>query len=644
VKAFFAVLMLLLAVTLAQPVTITKSLKMGTTPALWLMNGQASLSTMANSYGHNVNFSQENYYNYLLPTTTSTYYAQSINQSYNYEASGVVLTIATSGVSFPRSLGVDPIVRLETNNGSNLPSGILVNANATATVSRVDVVGNSYSGVGYLGKTAFIFTNPVPLVAGTKYWIVVRPGGTGSYEYNALAYYNVDNYTTGAYTTSTNAGGSWAAVGTNDLMFYVLTAGKDNSSIAYDTQTRNATLGTDWFIDVDGTGELRVDAGETLNGASGAHGRGQLVRVGNGGGGIVSLIGNATNYVNIYPTGAFSKGYLVTSVYMGRVQADFLNATGNTSSGMLYINAVYGQLKLRNSRLVSSHTATTLGYPIYIQSVARESLVVNNTFYKPASTYVFVVGTGTTDVTIMNNWLNGSVNYAYPFYVGTTIPTGGARFIDNYYAKATAVWSDIVPGMMYNVYVSTGYIYGHVVKPLVLSGGVPVAGAYVTVATQFDSGDLPNMQYGFPSQMQYGVAWNSSVAYQQASNGMMRSMTAYTDANGYPVDDLGLSTLYTASERRMGLGVAPVTVRFDGSNSSLRPYGYSWRNDGTDYGYLLTAGTPALGAAMVVMASNATYSANVTIGVTPTAVISFANFSFPPAFMPTNPRAWMLLS
>jgi hypothetical protein len=570
---------------------------------LWLINDNATLNDLASATGHTVHFNQSEFYTYLLPTTGNTWYAQSINETANYTMSGVIITLAESTARYIRYANLTFTVRIETDN-SNKPSGTLANAAATATLNSTQILANTYSAQYYQAATAFIFNSTFNLTANTTYWIVLKPSGGTGYEYFATGYGRTNLYPRGNLSSTTNAGTLWT-MGINDLWFYVLTPTKNSSAITYDAGTSTATLAAGWFIEIDGTGELVMSAGETLTGETVA--AGQYIRVGVFGGGLLTMNGNSTSYVNIFtPNNATTrKDYPVMVYYMGRMKADYANITGYASGANLYINAVYGGFQIRNSYIKNLY-ANSAGYPVAL-TTGMFSTMNNCTIIKSHASYpIYMVAYAGQGIVLINNNVSTSSAYSQAIYNTATITYAGLTVVDNTFNGAPLGIGNITHAY------STGSTYiGHAITSRVLSNGTPVANASVSVMTQFNRNDLPNQLYG------YGYTDRTVSLYPPANTGPSNQYdygtNAITNANGYPKDDLGLNNLWVVDTAYIGTTKALYTY-FGGSNSSIRPLGYTWKNDGTDYGYIITA-TDGNNSKSVVVNPNATYTTDISIYV-----------------------------
>ena len=128
---------------------------------------------------------------------------------------GTTVKIKSIQVYMRRGTAVGNITaRIETNSGS-LPTGTLVDTNATATVTNANV-GTSNGWIEFTFSTAFNLT------ASTTYWLVLQSAAFGS-ETGAFQV-RVDGssptYTNGNLATKSGAG-AWSADATKDMLFRV---------------------------------------------------------------------------------------------------------------------------------------------------------------------------------------------------------------------------------------------------------------------------------------------------------------------------------------------------------------------------------------------------------------------------------------
>lgn len=117
-------------------------------------------------------------------------------------------------------------IRVETDN-SNKPSGTLVDANATATISA-DVIHS------YPSWHSVNFT-PFSLSTGTKYWLVVNSTGSTTSNYPQWHYFNQYSvYANGNASFSNDAGANWTDYNWLDMTFKIY-----------------SSFSVDWSVDMD---------------------------------------------------------------------------------------------------------------------------------------------------------------------------------------------------------------------------------------------------------------------------------------------------------------------------------------------------------------------------------------------------------
>jgi len=137
-------------------------------------------------------------------------------------------------------------VRIETNGGTNLPSGTLVDANFTSAITPTQNSSNKFS-----------FT-PTSLSAGT-YWIVCSVPNQSTNVYWGLRGKSPKNYTDGEMVYSTN--GTWATYGggTHNLTFNLNTDGYNHTAplvFTYDGKLGVGNTAPTTTFDVTGTGKF----------------------------------------------------------------------------------------------------------------------------------------------------------------------------------------------------------------------------------------------------------------------------------------------------------------------------------------------------------------------------------------------------
>lgn len=95
----------------------------------------------------------------------------------------------------------DMVIRIETDNNNNEPSGTLVHANAVATVWPLKLTTSANGRIDI-----FNFSGSFNLEAGTKYWIVLqRTGALSTSNYYRARINNATVYTNGLFKTYTNS-------------------------------------------------------------------------------------------------------------------------------------------------------------------------------------------------------------------------------------------------------------------------------------------------------------------------------------------------------------------------------------------------------------------------------------------------------
>jgi hypothetical protein len=126
------------------------------------------------------------------------------------------VTCASASVYIKKNTGTptDITVRVETNN-AGVPSGSLVHANATGTIS-------AFTTTDYGWKTV-TFTAPFALAATTTYHLVLKTAAAGNNNYYVWSGDNTaPGFTSGAQSYSTDGGSTWTADATKDMKFRLL--------------------------------------------------------------------------------------------------------------------------------------------------------------------------------------------------------------------------------------------------------------------------------------------------------------------------------------------------------------------------------------------------------------------------------------
>jgi len=100
-------------------------------------------------------------------------------------------------------------LRIETDNGSNTPSGTLAHANATTT----------FTPTADRTVTTATFASSFPLSSGTKYWLVFIAATQSGTNRWALMRTEVAGYAGGNNKSSANGGSSWVDHSSRDLVF-----------------------------------------------------------------------------------------------------------------------------------------------------------------------------------------------------------------------------------------------------------------------------------------------------------------------------------------------------------------------------------------------------------------------------------------
>ena len=108
----------------------------------------------------------------------------------------------------------DVTVRIETNN-AGVPSGTLVGASLTTTISTTSITGT------YQFLTA-TFASSVALAASTTYWIVVKTAAMANDNNYIVASNSAGSYANGNVATSVDGGSTWSAQAGKDMYFRVL--------------------------------------------------------------------------------------------------------------------------------------------------------------------------------------------------------------------------------------------------------------------------------------------------------------------------------------------------------------------------------------------------------------------------------------
>lgn len=143
----------------------------------------------------------------------------------------------------------DITVRIETDN-TNVPSGTLVNASATGTIS-------AFTSTDYAWYTVEFASN-FSLAATTVYWIVLKTAAAATDNNYEWAGKTASGYASGTNALSTNGGSTWSA-GTSDAYFRVLgnSTSVNCSLVTKVGGTKKLLFGTGADTSVD-TGDARI--------------------------------------------------------------------------------------------------------------------------------------------------------------------------------------------------------------------------------------------------------------------------------------------------------------------------------------------------------------------------------------------------
>lgn len=549
-------------------------------------------------------------------TTSATRSAQGIQFAGETVIRGVTLGLSVLYHNIIRYLDEGATVRIETDN-AGVPSGNLVHASATAHLTAQQLMGGSAlatPGGSYGGSGTFDFGANITLAAATPYWIVLIPDASQSYYYLTQPYDTAGAYAGGALKVSTTAGATWGAA-LGDCTFMVW--GGDKDATAYTRAGQTLTITKGWMFELTGRGKLTLAAGDTITRETlSATNANPFIRVGyNFGGGTLVAEGTSSSHVTIQDgaSGAtYRDGYALVGYYGSNFSCNYLDVIGQNTSAVFYFTSIYSTFEFNNC--VFKNTYNAASPPVYVYNTYLEGIFNNCTFWKnnANTSYVVYLGAGVyqsvsfidcdlkKDATSTTTYIYNGDRYPGPYkskFINCTYTSNGAQ-------------SELTTSQLVNVYTGTEAIFGFKVCPTIVdSSGSPIENAVITLYPQFfdkygrvDAGDDYLYDSTPLSKDQY--------AYKHPFPPTFRILT---DSSGMPRDSQGNTLMWTWDKMYIDTSEA-IYFYYGGSTLSARPNStYTWKNDGTDYGYILTVNKEGYQGQIVYLNPNANYTSTITL-------------------------------
>jgi hypothetical protein len=472
-----------------------------------------------------------------------------------------------------------------------------------------------------LNTTSYNLTN------NTVYWIVVKPDfwTTAGYNHNyfGVEYANTNVYANGWMAVSSNAGSTWTHYNTTttyDINFALLN--RDGVSAYNGTITQNGNpmeykVKNNTHLNTVGTATLTLNAGEILSKNVSVAGAGYILTGGSlFAGGSTIINGNSTNHVTINATGTYmSYGVLMSDFvyYPTKFKANWLDIKGSFASGALYTSGVFSTIGVSNSNITNSYNAAG-GYTLRAMYSERQQQFNNCTFYHTCSTCAYNIYFYTvtdTQFNCVDCKIVTTGNYALAIYNGNIYNTWKPDFISTTYAYNGGTAVPLNTSHFANAF-QNGYLgLGNIVNPTILnSSGIPIANATVTITPQYHEWEDEMLYTGYIDDTD-PMGWGYYGAIQVYTM-FDKPRTWITNTDGQPEDENGNAQIYMMDSVYYGQSKAKV-VNYGGSRTDLRQDGYTWKNDGTDYGYILTVTATGYQGQQMVIPSNQSYTGNITL-------------------------------
>jgi hypothetical protein len=401
---------------------------------------------------------------------------------------------------------------------------------------------------------------------------------------------------------------------------------KNGVSAYNDVVTQNGNpneykLKSNWSINTAGTAMLELKPGNILSKNSTATaGTGYLLTGGSlfaGGSTIVN--GTASQPVTIKSTGNRLNYIALMSdfvYYPTKFWANYMNLTGSSTGGSLYTSGVFSNINVYNSNIENTYDAAG-GYTLRAMYSERQQDFKNTTFYHSCNgagcaynIYLYTVtdtqlnlidcriinkGTYSGDqaiysANIYQNWI--------PNYIGVTFKNN----VTEYPLNVSHV----------NNAFQNGYFgMGNLVNPTITDlTGNPIANATITITPQFHEWEDETMyMHGYDTNDP--MRW-SYYATAQIYGAFDKLRTAITDSNGKATDSQGTTSLYMMDGIYYSITKNRI-VNYGGNRTDLRQFGYTWLNDGSDYGYILTVTAENYSGIQRVIPSNQTFNETIIL-------------------------------
>ena len=571
------------------------------------------------------------------PTYNTTYYQATISSTYPiYKASsaaqGIMFTTPAANYTNLSAVGVrmgnyfpqqqyeeDINLTLTIRNDSGTsPNGTIF---ATATLSMDDL---ALAGTG--GNTLmqlFVLNQTLQIPNATLYWIRIDSnnwGGAEVHNYFTVNYHNANVYSGGAMMVSTTDGAAWATSTTYVEMAFALfnQDGVDTYNyVVTNTTNQRYVMGINYTLNPVATGRLTLLPGDTIVTNHTVAGSGYGICSGcYFSGGVLNISGNSTNMVTLVEGNLRSAYGLIASDASDRhtkVVANYFNETELTTFGGAYLSGTYSQFEFKNSIFDTSGYDASALYTIRFMYNDRYSMFNNVTFTKGCGATCYYSLYFYANV-VNHNWKfvdckierAGAVSTTAAIYDGVSLGYERPTFINTTHRGSALTSADFL-----NAYAISAFMLGTSVVPTIKDvSGNPIPNATVTLIPQFDeTRDLPRWFMGSKSFDPYDMA---VYTYFQLYDTFDNSRTARTNVDGKPVDVDGNTVLYMKDGLYYDTDEHRVTY-YGGSNLSLRPNGYTWNNNGSDYGYILQVTADGYQGRHIIIDSNVSYSEDIML-------------------------------
>jgi hypothetical protein len=202
-------------------------------------------------------------------------------------------------------------------------------------------------------------------------------------------------------------------------------------------------------------------------------------------------------------------------------------------------------------------------------------------------------------------------SYAQAIYNGNIYQTWKPDFISTTYSQNGNTAVPLNSSHFLNAFQNSYLGLGNSVNPTIVDeDGLPIANATVSISPQFHEWE-DELVYTSSYDNDNPLRWDNYASVQMYS-AFDRPRTWITNAEGQPEDDNGNAQIYMMDGVYYGQNETKV-VNYGGNRTDLRQAGYTWKNDGTDYGYILTVTATGYQGQQFVIPSNTSYTGNITL-------------------------------